>query len=134
MFPRISTAFVYTLATMSAFAAAAPGGGNPPVTKTVTVTTPPSVTATPPASQCNTGPVQCCNSVESASSPAATTIFGLLGIVLSDLNVLVGLTCNPISVVGIGSGATCNAQPVCCENNNFNGLISLGCSPVNINL
>ncbi|KAH7921165.1 fungal hydrophobin, partial [Leucogyrophana mollusca] len=90
--------------------------------------------STEPASQCDTGDLQCCNSVESASSPSATALLGLLGIVLSSVDVLVGLTCDPISAIGIGSGATCNAEPVCCENNSFNGLISLGCSPVNLNL
>jgi hypothetical protein len=55
-----------------------------------------------PASQCNTGPVQCCNSVEKADSADATKILGLLGVVLQDLNVLVGITCTPISVIGVG--------------------------------
>ncbi|KAK7460567.1 hypothetical protein VKT23_009288 [Stygiomarasmius scandens] len=85
------------------------------------------------AGQCNTGPIQCCNSVQSASSNAASTLLGLLGIVVQDLNVLVGLDCNPIGVIGIG-GNSCTAQPVCCENNNFNGIVSLGCTPVNLNL
>ncbi|ESK86850.1 hydrophobin [Moniliophthora roreri MCA 2997] len=91
------------------------------------------LTATQPASQCNTGPVQCCNSVQSASSAPAATLLGLLSIFLSDLNVLVGITCSPISVLGVG-GTGCNAQPVCCQNNSFNGVVAIGCVPVNINL
>ncbi|THU90097.1 fungal hydrophobin, partial [Dendrothele bispora CBS 962.96] len=90
----------------------------------------PATTQTIPASQCNTGSIQCCNS---ASSPAATELCGLLGIVVQDPNLLVGLTCNPISIIGIG-GNSCNAQPVCCENNDFNGVVAIGCVPVNINL
>ncbi|TFK35244.1 fungal hydrophobin-domain-containing protein [Crucibulum laeve] len=96
-------------------------------------------TATPvrrtgiPASQCTTGPVQCCNSVQPASSTAVTTLFGLLGIVLQNLNVDVGLTCDPISVIGIGSNS-CNAQAVCCENNSFHGLVAIGCTPVDLSL
>ncbi|KAK7037488.1 sc3 hydrophobin [Paramarasmius palmivorus] len=86
-----------------------------------------------PASQCNTGPIQCCNNVQKASDPSAAALLGLLGVVLQDLNVLVGITCTPISVIGIG-GNSCNAQPVCCTNNNFNGLITVGCTPVNLNL
>ncbi|THH11957.1 hypothetical protein EW146_g7871 [Bondarzewia mesenterica] len=87
-----------------------------------------------PASQCNTGDLQCCNTVESASAPSAATLLGLLGIVLQGVDVLVGLTCTPITVIGLGSGADCVQQPVCCENNNFNGLINIGCTPVNLGL
>ncbi|PFH50613.1 hypothetical protein AMATHDRAFT_75507 [Amanita thiersii Skay4041] len=87
----------------------------------------------PSISQCNVGSVQCCNSVQSASHPSVTSLAGLLGLDLGDITGLVGLTCNPISVLGIG-GNSCSAQPVCCSNNSFNGLISLGCTPININL
>ncbi|KAF5393172.1 hypothetical protein D9757_001291 [Collybiopsis confluens] len=83
-----------------------------------------------PASSCTTGPVQCCNSVQSASSGAVGLLLGLLGIVLQDLNVNVGLTCSPISVVGAGS--TCSAQAVCCQDNSHGGLISIGCIPVQL--
>ncbi|GLB42733.1 putative fungal hydrophobin [Lyophyllum shimeji] len=129
MFSRLSTAFFYLLAAFAVIAAAMPGGEP---TKTVTVTANPNPTPIP-ASQCNTGDIQCCNSVQSATSSPATLLLGLLGIVLSDLNVLVGITCNPISVIGVG-GNSCTAQPVCCQNNNFNGLIAIGCTPVNLNL
>ena len=54
-----------------------------------------------PAPSCSTGPIQCCNSVTKASDPSATKILGLLGIVLQDLNVLVGLTCSPVTVIGL---------------------------------
>ncbi|KXN92307.1 Fruiting body protein SC3 [Leucoagaricus sp. SymC.cos] len=84
-----------------------------------------------PASQCNTGPVQCCNTVEKASDSGAAAILGLLGIVLQDLNVLVGLTCSPITVIGAG-GSSCSAQAVCCQNNSFGSLISIGCVPVTL--
>ncbi|PPQ87943.1 hypothetical protein CVT25_001128 [Psilocybe cyanescens] len=86
-----------------------------------------------PVSQCNTGDIQCCNSVQKADSNAVTALLGLLGIVLQDVTALVGLTCSPLSVIGIG-GSSCTAQPVCCTNNSFNGLIALGCTPININL
>ncbi|KAE9407598.1 hydrophobin 2 [Gymnopus androsaceus JB14] len=84
-----------------------------------------------PASSCTTGPVQCCNTTESASSSSATALLGLLGIVLQDLNVLVGLTCSPITVIG-ASGGSCSAQAVCCEDNSHGGLISIGCVPVTL--
>lgn len=55
--------------------------------------------ATPtPAASCSTGSVQCCDSVQPASSNAVSTLLGLLGIVLQDLTVAVGLTCSPITV------------------------------------
>ncbi|KAL0563066.1 hypothetical protein V5O48_019011, partial [Marasmius crinis-equi] len=52
---------------------------------------------------CNTGPIQCCNSVTKASDPVTSVLLGLLGIVLQDVNVLVGLTCSPITVIGGGN-------------------------------
>ncbi|KAI0737143.1 fungal hydrophobin-domain-containing protein [Daedaleopsis nitida] len=80
--------------------------------------------STPPATQC-------CSAVEKASSPSATALLGLLGIVLSDLNVLVGLNCSPITVVGVGSGA-CSTNTVSCQDNSHGGLISIGCVPVTL--
>ncbi|KAJ3794693.1 hydrophobin 2 [Lentinula aff. detonsa] len=84
-----------------------------------------------PASSCSTGPIQCCNTVQPASSAGAAALLGLLGIVLQDVNVLVGITCSPISVIGI-SGNSCSAQAVCCQDNSNGGLISLGCVPVTL--
>lgn len=85
-----------------------PGGSKPTtttakpsVTSTVTITA--TATATP-ADQCSTGSIQCCNSVQSASSPDVTTILGLLGLVVDGEDVLVGLTCSPLSIVGLGDG------------------------------
>ncbi|KAF8875137.1 hypothetical protein BD779DRAFT_1678405 [Infundibulicybe gibba] len=43
------------------------------------------------------------------------------------------MTCSPISAIGLG-GNSCSAQPVCCSNNSFNGIVALGCTPVNLNL
>ncbi|KDR76925.1 hypothetical protein GALMADRAFT_419471 [Galerina marginata CBS 339.88] len=87
----------------------------------------------PPASQCNTGDLQCCNTVQSASSPAGATLLGLVGVVVGSVTGLVGGTCTPITAIGVG-GNSCSAQPVCCTNNSFNGLVAIGCTPVNINL
>ncbi|EIN14595.1 fungal hydrophobin, partial [Punctularia strigosozonata HHB-11173 SS5] len=78
---------------------------------------------------CTTGPVQCCNTVTSAKNEGI--LLALLGIVLEDLSVLVGLGCSPISVIGLG-GSSCSANPVCCENNNFGGIISIGCVPISL--
>ncbi|KAF5348084.1 hypothetical protein D9758_010063 [Tetrapyrgos nigripes] len=86
-----------------------------------------------PASQCNTGGLQCCNNVQTTPTGVVPGLLKLLGIVLGAVDVPIGVTCNPISVIGIG-GDSCTAQPVCCENNSFNGVVALGCSPVNLNL
>ena len=51
------------------------------------------------------------------ASSAATALLGLLGIVLQDTNLLIGMDCSPITVVGVGSGNACSANVVCCENN-----------------
>ncbi|KAF9560603.1 fungal hydrophobin [Agrocybe pediades] len=93
---------------------------------------PPSTT-TVPANVCSTGSLQCCNSVQAANSSSIAGLLGLLGIVVSSVTGLVGVTCSPLSVIGVG-GNSCSAQPVCCTNNTFNGIVSLGCTPININL
>ncbi|KAH7883033.1 hydrophobin [Phlebopus sp. FC_14] len=89
-----------------------------------------------PTSSCNTGPVQCCNSMQTAGSGGVVdellSLLGLTGSVSSGTSV--GMNCSPITVVGTGSGTSCQQQPVCCENNDYNGLINIGCSPININL
>ncbi|KAL5480416.1 hypothetical protein ACEPAI_1686 [Sanghuangporus weigelae] len=87
----------------------------------------------PASDECNTGSLQCCNSVQQADSEAVSGLLSLLGVVVQDVSALVGVTCSPISAIGIGS-AGCSASPVCCTDNSFNGLISLGCVPVDVSL
>ena len=55
-------------------------------------------TPTPGAEQCNTGDLQCCQSVQSSSNSLVSTLLGLLGVVLGGVNVPIGVTCSPISV------------------------------------
>ncbi|GLB40808.1 putative hydrophobin [Lyophyllum shimeji] len=86
-----------------------------------------------PTNECNTGPIQCCNSVQSADSKSVAGLLSFLGVAVQGLTGQVGVTCNPISGIGIG-GNSCAAQPVCCKDNSFNGVIALGCSPINVNL
>ncbi|TFK52873.1 fungal hydrophobin [Heliocybe sulcata] len=104
-----------------------PSGAPPP---------PPTPTPTPPASgnsgSCNTGPVQCCNSVQKAGDGDMPGILGLLGLSASSADALVGTNCSPISALGLGGGASCDAHPVCCENNAQGGLISIGCIPITL--
>ncbi|EIW55689.1 fungal hydrophobin [Trametes versicolor FP-101664 SS1] len=83
------------------------------------------------AQSCNTGPIQCCNSVEKSDSAAGSAILSLLGVVLGDITGSIGLGCSPLSVVGLGQ-SSCSASPVCCQNNNVGGLISIGCLPIEL--
>ncbi|PBK62624.1 fungal hydrophobin [Armillaria solidipes] len=135
MFARTFTAILFAFAV---FATSAAGGCVPTTTTktvTTTVSTTATITATPiPASQCSTANMQCCNALERADSTPVGVILGLLGVVLQDLEALVGITCSPISIVGVGQGAQCANQAVCCQNNTFNGLIAIGCVPIIIQL
>ncbi|GLB44708.1 putative hydrophobins [Lyophyllum shimeji] len=110
MFARAT--FVLLVLPLLAVAVALPGGG---------------------PNQCNTGPVQCCNSVQSADNENVAGLLGVLGIIAQGATGQVGFDCNPISGIAI-AGNSCSAQPVCCENNQFNGLIAVGCNPINVNV
>ncbi|KAF9016789.1 fungal hydrophobin-domain-containing protein [Rhodocollybia butyracea] len=92
-----------------------------------------AATATPPTSTCSTGPIQCCQSTQTADQagkdPKTLALLGLIGVVIGDVGALVGLDCSGINVAG---GGTCDAQTVCCTNNAKGGLISIGCAPVTL--
>ncbi|KAF5375919.1 hypothetical protein D9615_008255 [Tricholomella constricta] len=81
MFSRVSSIFLLVLMAFIALAAA---------TTTVTVTVPaPGPTSTPlPASQCNTGHLQCCNSLERSDGSVVGVLLGLLGVVLQGVEAL----------------------------------------------
>ncbi|KAJ7501635.1 POH2 hydrophobin [Mycena galericulata] len=84
--------------------------------------TPPPVT--PPTSD------QCCSSVQSSSSTAASTVAALLGLDLTGLNVPVGLSCSPITVIGNNCGGTtvtCDAPET-----EWSGLIAINCLPITL--
>lgn len=51
-----------------------------------------------PASSCTTGPIQCCETTGKASDPSIASELSLLGIVIQDVDALVGVTCSPITV------------------------------------
>ncbi|KAI0812339.1 fungal hydrophobin-domain-containing protein [Irpex lacteus] len=127
MFFNISFISFYVLFAFSALAVATPAPlekrwgsptttDKPPPATTITVTAP-GATGTAAAGNCNTGPIQCCQSTTTSNSDTGNILLDLLGIVVTGVDILLGIDCSPISVVGIGSGSACNASPVCCENN-----------------
>ncbi|EIN05019.1 fungal hydrophobin, partial [Punctularia strigosozonata HHB-11173 SS5] len=79
---------------------------------------------------CDTGSVQCCNTLTNSTDPSTSAILGLIGAVVSGVDVPIGLECNPITVIGAGANG-CSASPVCCENTN-DGLVGIGCVPVDV--
>ncbi|KAF8204672.1 hydrophobin-315 [Pholiota molesta] len=99
---------------------------------TLAVATPTRRNTPPATSECDTGSTECCDSTSTASNPVTAALLGSLGIPIGSVTGLVGLTCSPLTVVG-ASGTSCSAQPVCCTNNSFNGVVALGCTPINLN-
>ncbi|KAG7441379.1 fungal hydrophobin [Guyanagaster necrorhizus] len=83
------------------------------------------------ANSCSSGTLQCCNSVQDPSSKAVQTALADVGVNVGDITVPVGLTCDPITVIGVGSNQ-CSSQAACCTGNNYNGAVVLGCNPVNV--
>ncbi|KAJ7437543.1 hypothetical protein B0H11DRAFT_2224359 [Mycena galericulata] len=77
---------------------------------------------TPPTSD------QCCDSVVSSSSSAASAVAAVLGLDLTGLDVPVGLSCSPITVLGNNCGGT----EVTCDapEEEFGSLIAINCIPI----
>ncbi|KAF4562644.1 hypothetical protein EYR40_009872 [Pleurotus pulmonarius] len=83
-------------------------------------------------SKCNTGPVQCCNSMKSKDSSEGKLVASLLHLDIGGVTGELGLQCSPVaSLLG---GSKCSGQTVCCDNTKFNGLVNVGCTPINIGL
>ncbi|KAF9037128.1 fungal hydrophobin-domain-containing protein [Panaeolus papilionaceus] len=99
-------------------------------TTTVTVTYAPHPLPVP-YSQCPTGWAQCCSSVELPSGPQASLLLGLLDLAVTPYWALVGITCTPVTIIGI-SPSSCTAQILCCEHNDYNGILAIGCAPMDI--
>ncbi|KAI3611431.1 tubulin beta chain [Moniliophthora roreri] len=93
MFSRIYTHSLFTLVAFAVLAAATP------VAQTGVV-----ARDSIPASQCSTQSLQCCNALERADDTAVGVLLGLLGVVLQNVEALVGITCSPINILGIGQG------------------------------
>ncbi|KAJ7469633.1 hydrophobin 2 [Mycena latifolia] len=83
-------------------------------------------TTTPPVTTPSSN--QCCSSVQSSSSSAVGVVAALLGLNLSGLDVPIGLSCSPITVIGNNCGGT----EVTCDapEKEWNGLIAINCIPI----
>ncbi|KAF8548489.1 hypothetical protein OG21DRAFT_1449063, partial [Imleria badia] len=84
------------------------------------------------ASQCITSSQYCCN--QKFSDP--TQLSGDIGAVLNAIagvTVPAGLTCTPISILGLGNAGDCTDQPACCTKNTVNGVVDVICSPIAVN-
>ncbi|KAF9006619.1 hypothetical protein BDQ17DRAFT_297735 [Cyathus striatus] len=81
----------------------------PPSVSLTTLAFPCLAAATPtsrtlPASQCATGPVQCCKCVQDITGTDMARLFGMVNVVAQDVTTVpVGITCSPISVIGVGN-------------------------------
>ncbi|EAU80707.1 hydrophobin-251 [Coprinopsis cinerea okayama7 len=86
--------------------------------------------------QCNGGKIQCCNSVQDSKSldQSLTKLLGLLKVDVKQITGQVGTGCTSLNVLGVGGGSSCTQQKVCCTNNSFNGVVALGCSPINVSV
>ncbi|KAJ6571026.1 hydrophobin 2 [Mycena vulgaris] len=91
------------------------------ITLVTSQTVPP---VTPPTSP------QCCNAVVPATNTAAMAVAKLLGLDISSLDVDVGLSCTPITVVGNNCGGT----TVVCDapDKEWGGLIAINCVPFHL--
>ncbi|KAJ7659076.1 hypothetical protein DFH06DRAFT_435996 [Mycena polygramma] len=106
MFSKLSVVITSVLITL---AAAIPNGTPPPP-------------VTPPTSP------QCCSSVQDSSSSAVSAVAAALGLDLTGIDVPIGLSCSPITVVGNNCGGTtvnCDA-PL----KEWGGLIAVNCLPI----
>ncbi|KAF9263101.1 fungal hydrophobin [Marasmius fiardii PR-910] len=77
---------------------------------------------------------QCCQQVQSvqqANSSGLSGLLSLLGVVLGDITLPIGLNCSPITVIGGGNGG-CNTNTVNCQGTAAGGLIGIGCLPIQI--
>ncbi|KIM61506.1 hypothetical protein SCLCIDRAFT_874552 [Scleroderma citrinum Foug A] len=100
----------------------------------VVVAAPEPIAARGDGSSCSNGTLQCCGSTFQATQSTANLLGGLLGIVgsIPIVGPLLAINCSPIDVLGLGSGASCSQQAVCCQNTAFEGLVNVGCSNVNL--
>jgi len=110
MFSKLA---LFAAATFAVFVAALPSPGGPGLDKS-----------------CDGGQVYCCDSIQSASSSAATEKSLLNALI--PVGVAAGLTCTPIHVLALQK-LTCTTQTTCCTGENYHGgALVLGCNPTRV--
>ncbi|TBU33552.1 fungal hydrophobin [Dichomitus squalens] len=81
--------------------------------------------------KCTTGKIHCCNTVgRSDDSSFTNNLPSLVQGLIKGLDTVIGVDCDPITIIGGTLAGTCSAHPVCCENNSTGGLVNIGCVPV----
>lgn len=98
--------------------------------------------------QCNTGSMQCCQQVHQSQTDSHSFLAALVGANVQDVTAAIGTNCDPLSVVGLGSGAQwygiclnllgfvvdifsySTQQPVCCTGNSFSMFLYSNPHPV----
>ncbi|KAF8842405.1 hydrophobin [Paxillus ammoniavirescens] len=84
-------------------------------------------------SQCTTGQIVCCDRFIESADAVPNDLFSVTGLLATQAGLLgnVGVHCSTLTVIGEGKSCIASQKPLCCTDNNYNGLFSLGCSPIN---
>jgi len=64
----------------------------------------------------------CCDAVLPSNAPVVQSLGALLGVSIPPGSTA-GVNCSPLD-------AQCTRAPACCQSNNYNGWLALGCEPL----
>ncbi|EMD35900.1 hypothetical protein CERSUDRAFT_96125 [Gelatoporia subvermispora B] len=84
-------------------------------------------------SECQPAQVQCCDTMAPGDSDHMRAVGKALKMNV-DESKWYGTGCSQSGLLGLGGGTSCTTSPMCCEGNDFGGLIGLGCLPISIDL
>ncbi|PVF92941.1 hypothetical protein CPB86DRAFT_839496 [Serendipita vermifera] len=73
----------------------------------------------------------CCDQTYYSDDKNFLDFAGLVGILVPVERTMVGVQCNPIANI-VGGVKGCQASAVCCRDNNFNGLVNVGCNSIQL--
>ncbi|KZO98833.1 hypothetical protein CALVIDRAFT_534907 [Calocera viscosa TUFC12733] len=84
-----------------------------------------------PVGDCNVAGQHCCNTAVSHNSTSANVLAGLLGSnLMPDSGLLMGIDCTPLAPM-LSAAGQCTGTMVCCSGDqHYDGLINIGCSPI----